>query len=146
MRYLGIDYGTRRLGLSYGDEMGVAVPVDPIIYAHEEVLWNSLDAAIRSRKIDAFVLGYPTHMCGKSTKITALVEQFEKKLCVRYGKPIHRSDERLTSFQVFADHSTYGTGPAYRNMGRHRRTGKDDSRAAAVILQDFLDGINSMNH
>jgi putative Holliday junction resolvase len=62
MRCLGIDYGTRRIGLSYGDELGVATPLPALVDAAPEKRWAGLAAAIRARKATDLVLGYPLNM------------------------------------------------------------------------------------
>ncbi|MDR2340718.1 MAG: Holliday junction resolvase RuvX [Puniceicoccales bacterium] len=139
MRYLGIDYGKRRIGLSYADGVPVAIPLTPIIIAAHGDLWQSLDEVINGRKIDVVVVGYPVGMDGSPTAWTLCVEYFIEGLVKRHALPVHKSDERLTSFQVDSDLMCHGLRAKRKDIRRHRETGRDDSRAATLILQDFLD-------
>jgi putative Holliday junction resolvase len=139
MRYLGIDYGKRRVGLSYADEIGIAVPICPIVNKTGEKFWLALSAVVIGRKIEAFVVGHPVGMDDVSTPWTRRVEDFIGELSHRYKLPVHVSDERLTSFQVDADLASLGLRVRRERIQNHRATGKDDSSAAALILQDFLD-------
>jgi putative Holliday junction resolvase len=140
---LGIDYGKRRVGLSYAEDVGVAVPIAPIVAATGENFWQQLDAVIHGRKIDAVVVGYPIGMDGNPTPWTLRVDHFIEELIEHYAIPVHRSDERLTSFQVNSDLEVHGLRVKRKDMRQHRKTGKDDSRAAVLILQDFLDELEN---
>ena len=62
MRCLGIDYGSRRIGLSYGDELGVATPLPAIIEADPGKRWVALAAVARARGVTDFVIGHPLNM------------------------------------------------------------------------------------
>ncbi|MDR1456497.1 MAG: Holliday junction resolvase RuvX [Puniceicoccales bacterium] len=143
MRYLGIDYGKKRTGLSYADGVGVAIPIGPIIVRSGENFWQQLENVIHGRKIDTLVVGYPVGMDGDATAWTLLVDRFIGELIERYALPVHRSDERLTSFQVADDLAHYGLRVKRRNIRQQRETGVDDSRAATLILQDFLNELHS---
>ncbi|MDR2677385.1 MAG: Holliday junction resolvase RuvX [Puniceicoccales bacterium] len=139
MRYLGIDYGKRRIGLSYADGVGVAVPITPIIVGTGEDFWQRLAGVIHGRKIDAVVVGYPLAMNDRATPWTLRVEHFIKELAERHALPVYKSDERLTSVQVDSDLARHGLRAKRKNLRQQRESGWDDSRAATLILQDFLD-------
>jgi putative Holliday junction resolvase len=136
---LGIDYGKRRIGLSYADGVAVAVPIAPIIVGPGESFWQCLGDVIRGRKVEAIVVGYPLAMDGNATPWTLRVERFIEELIGQFALPVHKSDERLTSFQVDNDLVHHGLRVKRKDMGQQRKTGRDDSRAATLILQDFLD-------
>ena len=63
--YLGIDYGTKRIGLAYSDELGVALPIGAIPGVELDGCWEALAEQIEQRGINQIVLGYPIHMDGK---------------------------------------------------------------------------------
>lgn len=62
MRCLGIDYGTRRIGLSFGDELGVATPLPALTEADEARRWSALLEVARSRRVTDLVVGHPLNM------------------------------------------------------------------------------------
>jgi putative Holliday junction resolvase len=132
MRCLGIDYGEKRIGLSYGDGLGVAVPLPALTGATAEKRQTALAALVRTRGITDFVIGLPLNMDGSSGPKVKEVEAFAAQLQAGFNLPVHFVDERLTS------HEAEATIPKSRRRAV-RASGLIDSRAAALILQDFLD-------
>ncbi|HTQ31697.1 MAG TPA: Holliday junction resolvase RuvX [Opitutaceae bacterium] len=132
MRCLGIDHGEKRIGLSYGDELGVATPLPALTGASADKRWAALADMVRARRITDFVLGHPLNMDGSAGPKAKEVEAFAARLRAEFGLPVHLVDERLTSYEAEA------TIPKSRRRGV-RASGLVDSRAAALILQDFLD-------
>ena len=132
MRCLGIDYGTKRVGLSQGDEIGVATPLPALIDADEAARWTKLGEIIRRRRITDLVLGYPYNMDGSVGFKAKEVDAFAAKLKESFGLPVHLVDETLTSY---AAESTI----AKKSRRDVRDSGLIDSRAACLILQDYLD-------
>jgi putative Holliday junction resolvase len=132
MRCLGIDYGTRRVGLAHGDDLGVATPLPALVDADEAARWTKLGAAIRQRRITDLVLGFPYNMDGSVGFKAKEVEAFAARLKAQFDLPVHLVDETLTSY---AAESTI----AKKSRRAVRDSGLIDSRAACLILQDFLD-------
>ncbi|HVZ63410.1 MAG TPA: Holliday junction resolvase RuvX [Lacunisphaera sp.] len=132
MRCLGIDYGTKRIGLAQGDELGVATPLPAVTGADADARWRALGETIRSRRITDLVVGYPYNMDGSAGFKAKEVDAFAARLRTEFGLPVHLVDETLTS------HEAESTVPkkARREV---RDSGLVDSRAACLILQDFLD-------
>jgi putative holliday junction resolvase len=133
MRCLGIDHGTRRVGLSYGDDIGVATPLPALAFADSAKQWAGIASVLKDRKITDIVIGHPLNMDGSSGPKAKEVEDFARKLQAEFGLPVHLVDERLTSYEA---ESTIE--PSKRRAVR--RSGLIDSRAATLILQDFLNG------
>ncbi len=131
MRFLGIDYGARRIGLSYGDELAVATPLPALTDADPEKRWAALKAVAAQRRIEEFVLGYPLNMDDSVGFKAKEVDAFAAKLRAEFGRPIHLVDERLTSYEA---ESTI----AKSRRRDVRASGIIDSRAATLILQDFF--------
>lgn len=132
MRAIGIDYGEKRIGLSYGDEIGVATPLEPAIEKSEVERIARIAKVAQERKATDLVVGYPYNMDGSAGFKAKEVDAFIEKITKATNLPIHRIDERLTSVEA---------SKGFRS-GRDddlRRSGKLDSAAAALILQDFLD-------
>ncbi len=132
MHCLGIDYGTKRVGLAHGDDIGVATPLAALVDADPAVRWTKLGEIIRARRITDLVLGYPYNMDGSVGFKAKEVDAFAAKLKEQFGLPVHLVDETLTSYA--AESSV--PKKARREV---RGSGLIDSRAACLILQDFLD-------
>lgn len=141
MNYLGIDYGEKRIGLSYGDALGVAVPLPAAVGKTEIERLEAIDTVIHEREIEALVVGYPYNMDGSVGFKAKEVDAFIAKLEERFGLPVHRVDERLSSEQAMTDMDAFKMKKEKTPKGHQkaRKTGELDSRAAALILQDFLD-------
>lgn len=131
MRCLGIDYGARRIGLSYGDELGVATPLPALTDPDETKRWAALSALVKQRRITDLVLGYPFNMDDTVGFKAKEVDAFAARLRAEFALPVHLVDERLTSYEA---ESTIAKSKR-RDV---RASGIIDSRAATLILQDFL--------
>lgn len=132
MRCLGIDYGTKRVGLAQGDEVGVATPLPALIDADAAARWTKLGEVIKQRRITDLVLGYPYNMDGSVGFKAKEVDAFAAKLKEQFGLPVHLVDETLTSYTAEAS-------VPKKDRREIRDSGLIDSRAACLILQDFLD-------
>ena len=131
MRCLGIDYGVRRIGLAYGDDLGVATPLPAIVFSDAARRWAGLAAVARERRVTDLVLGYPFNMDGSAGFKAKEVDLFAARLRTELGLPVHLVDERLTTHEAEAS-----IPPARRRSVR--ASGIVDSSAATIILQDFL--------
>ena len=132
MRCLGIDYGTKRVGLAHGDEVGVATPLPALVDADAAVRWTKLGEVIKQRRITDLVLGYPYNMDGSVGFKAKEVDAFAARLKEQFKLPVHLVDETLTSYSA-------ESSIAKKNRRQVRDSGLVDSRAACLILQDFLD-------
>jgi putative Holliday junction resolvase len=132
MRFLGIDYGTRRIGLAAGDELGIATPIPALVEAEPAARRRALAAVVKARRIEEIVLGLPLNMDGSTGFKAKEVGAFADELRVEFGLPVHLVDERLSSHLV-------ESGMSQKQLREIRGKGIIDSRAAAVILQDYLD-------
>ncbi|MFP4166902.1 MAG: Holliday junction resolvase RuvX [Opitutales bacterium] len=131
MKYLGIDWGEKRIGLAYADEVGIATPLPAAVDRTKKERLARIARMVEERGIDALVVGYPLNMDGsagfKAREVDAFIANLEK----RFRLPVHRVDERLSSHAV--EEGLRG------RKKPDRRSGEIDSRAAALILQDFLE-------
>jgi putative holliday junction resolvase len=131
MRCLGIDFGARRIGLSFGDELGVATPLPALTDADEAKRWRALMTIVAERRITDVVIGYPLNMDGSAGFKAREVDAFAARVRAEFKLPVHLVDERLTSYEA---ESTI----AKSKRRAVRASGIIDSRAATIILQDFL--------
>jgi putative holliday junction resolvase len=132
MRFLGIDYGTRRIGLAAGDELGIATPIPALVEAEPAARRRALAAVVKTRRIQEIVLGLPLNMDGSEGFKAKETQAFAEELRAEFGLPVHLVDERLSSHLV-------ESGMNQKQLREIRGKGIIDSRAAAVILQDYLD-------
>jgi len=131
-RFLGVDYGEKRVGLAFGDDLGLASPLPAAVERTKEARLVRIQKIITERRVTAIVIGYPYNMDGTVGFKAREVDQFVKLLEKRFGLPVHRIDERLTSHEAESRLKTKKKPPS-------RRSGEVDSLAAAIILQDYLD-------
>ncbi|MDR0444838.1 MAG: Holliday junction resolvase RuvX [Puniceicoccales bacterium] len=144
IRFLGIDYGSKRVGLSHGDsELGIAMPLPMILNGGYRSLWKDLRHVFLSHPWDVFVVGYPFHMDGSIGAKAKEVDAFMVRLEQEFALPVMRSDETLTSEEAL--HRFQNSRKMRLRNVTHwqhfRRTGEIDSGAAVLILQDHLNAL-----
>ena len=134
MRYLGLDLGSRTLGVSISDATGFIASSLTTIRHNEEYdkLLDEVVNLVNENKIDAIVLGFPKNMNNTIGPKGELSIEFKEKLESRLDIPIYLQDERLTT-KTATDTLIQG------NVRRKDRKKVVDSLAATIILQSFLD-------
>lgn len=137
-RFLGLDVGTRRIGVAVSDELGLtAQPVLTLVRkrSRREDL-RSLARLARRFGAAGIVVGNPVHLSGEVSARSEKTQEFAAELGEMTGLPIHMWDERLTTHE--AHRILYEAGHARQE---HRRV--VDQVAATLILQSFLDRASS---
>ena len=129
---LGIDWGEKRIGLAFADSIGVALPVDAAVATSKRKRFMQIENLIKERSINELVVGYPLNMNGSVGFKAKEVDLFITELERRFRLPVHRVDERLSSHSV-------EQGLKFQKKKPSRQSGEIDSRAAALILQDFIE-------
>lgn len=121
---LGIDWGTKRIGLALGNaETKLASPLGSV---------ESLDALlqiVKNEQIEHLVIGLPLHSEGQDKALDSQFRAFLEALEVQSGLSITTIDERFSS------------QAADKLMGRTARDGKRDAVAAMIILQSYFDSL-----
>lgn len=136
MRIMGIDYGTHSTGIAITDELQLTVrPLTTLRHGKRgfsEAI-ASICSLVTEHEVGEVVIGLPLNMDGTRGKaaeqVAALVSQLENHLLI----PIVTIDERLTSYE--ADQIL-----RERGANRIERRERSDEFAAALILQDYLEG------
>src|SRR5438128_244567 len=95
MKILGIDYGTKRIGLAISDESETLARELDIISPQE--FDRTLEKLIEDEHIEQIVLGLPLNMEGKDSQKTQEVRAFKDELETKFAIPIALIDERLSS-------------------------------------------------
>ncbi|MBQ3511914.1 MAG: Holliday junction resolvase RuvX [Bacilli bacterium] len=134
MKYLGLDLGSRTLGIATSDATGLIASTYKTIRHNEEYdrLLDEVKQLIEELKIDEVVLGFPKNMNNTIGPKGELSLEFKEKLEKLVTVPIHLQDERLTTKSA-TDMLIMG------NVSRKDRKKVVDSVAATIILQTYLD-------
>jgi len=134
-RVLGIDYGDSRIGLAMSDPLKIiASPFKTIRNEGNEKCLQVFQSLIKEKDVEAIVVGLPIGLKGQETAQTKKVREFAD-LLYALKLPIRLEDERLSS--VSAEKSMI-----QQNIKTGHNKGLIDRRAAAIILQQFLDKQN----
>ena len=134
--YLGIDYGTKRIGLAWADELGIALPIGAVPGVDDDSYLDSIENLIDAKGVTEIIVGYPIHMDGTVGVRAKEVDVFIATLEKSFAMPVHRVDERLTS--LAAEESLGVTS----NKKKKKNWGKIDASAAGIILRDFIENRN----
>lgn len=135
MRYLGLDLGTRTLGISMSDiTHTIATSYKTIRFADGDYdsLINELKIIVEEFKIGKIILGLPKNMNNSIGERALTTLEFKDKLEANLGLPVVMQDERLST--VEASHYMIEA-----DMSRKKRKKKIDALAANIILQTYLD-------
>jgi len=132
-RIAGIDYGKRRIGLAYCNELQISVNSKYTI-DNDINLWNKLSEFLYEERIQIIVVGYPTTYDGSKTEFHEEIESFIEILKEKYNLPVYIQDEYKTS----ADSVDLMISSGYGKKKRSKK-GAKDKIAAALILQSFLE-------
>ena len=123
MKYLGIDYGEKRVGIAFSDIEGkVAFP--KIVLENNTKLIQKISDLCKESKIDIIVIGESKNYKGEDNKISPKIISFKRELISSIKLPIFLEPEFMSSMQV---EKTFG------------KTDMLDASAAAIILQTFMD-------
>lgn len=135
MRLLGLDVGTRSIGLALSDTaQRVAAPLGVLQRGRIADDARALAELIAARGVGALVIGLPLDMHGGEGPRCRGVRQFARNLQERgVALPVAFWDERLTT--VAAERALIREG----DVSRRRRAGLRDRMAATLILQGWLD-------
>ena len=134
MRYLGLDLGSKTLGVAVSDKMGL-IASNYCTLRHDEdysYLVEETKKLVEKLEIDAIVLGFPKNMNNTIGDKGELSLRFQKELEKMLSIPIFLQDERLTT-KIANDMLIKG------NVSRKNRKKVVGSVAATVILQSYLD-------
>ena len=134
MRYLGLDLGSRTLGVAKSDSLGMIASSYTVIRHNEEYdrLLTEVVKLVDELGIDAVVLGFPKNMNNTIGPQGELSKEFKEKLEKMIDKPVYLQDERLTTKSA-TDMLITG------NVRRSDRKKVVDAVAATIILQSYLD-------
>lgn len=122
MRKMGIDFGSKKVGIALTDDAGL-MAFPHAVYPNDGSLLTTIERVIEEKDVEEVVIGYSLGRDGEPNKIHGVVEEFIADLTLRTPVPIHLEPEQYT------------TQEAIRFQGRNKDT---DASAAAIILNSFI--------
>jgi putative holliday junction resolvase len=140
MRILGLDYGTKRVGVAISDELGLtAQGIATITVRNRRQLINEIESIVHIRGVETIVLGYPLRLDNSEGIQCEKVKAFARSLSACLAVPVILHDEALTTKEA---------EDILRNGGMRWRRRKEavDKLAACLILQSYLDAQWRRNH
>jgi putative Holliday junction resolvase len=129
-RVLGIDYGTKRVGLALSDTTQKLAT--PLMVCERQDAVESIGSIMAENDVESIVVGMPTSLSGEEGIAAQNAKKFVDELKQQLAVPVMVEDERFTT--VIAERAMIGAGERRKN-----RRNKIDSVAAAIILQGYLD-------
>ena len=135
MRILGLDYGSKRIGVAICDELGIiAQGITTIERKNKKRDIEEISKLVREYNVEKIVIGFPKMLDGTEGIQCEKVAEFAKILESRLSLPLIRWDESLSTKE--AEEILIEA-----NMSRKKRTKVVDKLAASIILQGYLDYI-----
>lgn len=132
-RYLGIDYGTRRIGLAISDESGIiSFPSGVLENSGQRRVVEEIRRIVKEKTVSVIVVGMPLSLDGSKGIAAENVERFVQIIKERMDVPVEVWDERLST--RIAERTMIEGG-----LRRERRRQGIDQAAAQIILQSYLD-------
>ncbi len=137
---MGIDYGTKRIGISISDENHkLAFPKE--IVENNPTTFHRLASLIKEEDIKEIVVGESVDFKGKLNVLSGRIEVFILELEEKFKLPVHKQKEFLTTVEARRNpngKSVEQKGQAHSKL-KQIKSGRMDASAAALILQRYLD-------
>ena len=136
-RLIGVDIGSKRVGLSISDEnRKIAVPLKTVNYENIQILADELKKIANENNVHAIIFGNPKNMDGTEGSSSQSVKDKVKLISEKIQIPIFLWDERLSTVGAFNLSSEL-------DVNVTKRVKNIDKNAAAFILQGVLDFLNN---
>lgn len=132
-RILGIDFGTKRIGIAVTDPLQIFASPLKSVKNHE--FESFIEEYVKTEQVDEFVIGYPMTLNNQPSESVKYIDPFIKKIKKLFpGVPVNKVDERFTSGMALRTIIEGG-------VKKKRRQDKSmvDKISASIILQSFLD-------
>lgn len=130
IKVLAFDFGTKRIGVAYGQSLTGTAQALGVIPARDGIPdWQNLETLVVQWQPDVFVVGLPYNMDDSESELLIRARKFGQRLEGRLHKPCYGIDERLSSFEARGE------------LLRGESTGAVDSLAARLILEAWFAGL-----
>ena len=147
MKFLGIDYGIKRIGIAVSDENGILAFPKEIILNDANAL-KRLGEILEKENIKELVIGEAVDFSGKLNALSARIDVFILELEEKFKLPVRKQKEFLTSVEArkgLASKADLSPSQA-RSRVKQIKSGRIDASAAALILQRYLDKKNQVRY
>lgn len=135
MRIMGLDYGTKRIGVALCDELGMTgQSLTTIFWKNREQVLAAIEDLVKNHGVEKIVIGYPLRLDGSEGIQCQKVSRFARLLEARLSIPVIKWDETLSSRT--AEDILIEAG-----MRREKRKKIVDKMAAGIILQGYLNSL-----
>ncbi|MGH9051407.1 MAG: Holliday junction resolvase RuvX [Acidimicrobiia bacterium] len=129
---MGLDYGTRRVGVAISDPLRILAQPHGVIDQEHQELEGELRRLVEEMEVDLVVVGLPISLSGREGPAARAARAFARRVAEVTGLPVELADERLSTVAAEgALREGRVRGPARRRMV--------DRVAAALMLQSYLD-------
>lgn len=136
-RVMGLDVGSRRIGIAISDPLGLTAQGLPTLLRQNKRLdFEQLGKIIAEYQVSEIVVGYPLRLSGAEGIQSEKMQLFAEELHKKFGLPVHLWDERLTSTQ--ANRLLRETDMSIKKRGQ-----AVDRMAATLILQNWMEARGS---
>jgi len=143
MKFLGIDYGTKRIGVAISDENHtLAFPKEIIL--NDSNTFKKIGDILKKEKVTEIIVGESVDFSGKLNVLSGRIEVFILELEEKFNLPVHKQKEFLTSVEARKSgiNKTSLNSPQSHSKLKQIKSGRVDASAAALILQRYLDKRN----
>ena len=131
-RIMGIDYGTRRIGVALSDPLLITAQGHMVIDVGEADAIETIATIARDHEVERIIVGLPVSLSGYEGASAAGARELAAEIAAATNLPVELSDERFTT-------RTAESALLEGNVRRRRRKQVIDQVAAAVMLQHYLD-------
>lgn len=139
MKYLGIDYGTKKIGLAMSDESGKFAFPKTIVTSGIQALRDIVEI-VHVEHVEKIVVGHSLTSAGERNAVMEDIDAFVEEIHKLTGLPVALADERFSSTAVRAfDWSKPVASPHRSTRAQQAKHSPIDDRAAAIMLQRYLD-------
>jgi putative Holliday junction resolvase len=130
---MGLDYGTRRIGVAMSDALHLTAQPHAVLEADSDQFVSELRRLVDDHEVELVVVGLPVNLAGEETRSAEGARRLAARVAEVTGLEVEMADERFTT--KTAERTLIGA-----KVRRSRRKQVIDKVAAAVMLQTFLDG------
>ncbi len=145
MKYLGIDYGQKRIGLSLSDELGsLAFPFKIIINNKE--MFDAIHNICGEENVIEVILGHSVNSLGQDNLIMPEIEKIKQRIENELKLPVHLEKEFMTTIHArnyLEKNDIYGKERNQSRQNPKKKIERADAVAATLILQRYLDRKNN---
>ena len=130
IKVLAFDFGTKRIGVAYGQSLTGTAQALGVVPARDGIPdWQNIETLVVQWQPDVFVVGLPYNMDDSESELLIRARKFGQRLEGKLHKPCYGIDERLSSFEARGE------------LLRGESTGAVDSLAARLILEAWFAGL-----